>query len=65
MKKLVFLIVAIIAIGAAGLTTAILSSEQVDAGNCKDEFRPCHGCSHESQGEEASDGRCSHEERRH
>ena len=65
MKTTAILMIALVAaIGAAAITTALSFVEQADAKSCKDERRPCHGCSHKSQGEESSEGKCSHEEGR-
>ena len=61
MKTVMFLIATIVAMGVAGITTTILSAEEVDAKSCKDERHGCHGCSTESQGEESSKGKCSHQ----
>lgn len=60
MRIVLSLIVAIVAIGAAGITTAILSSEPADAKSRNRQIATCHGCTVGSQGAESSEGKCVH-----
>jgi hypothetical protein len=61
MKTAIFLIVAIAALGAVGVTTAILSSAPAQA-SCQSDFGKdvCHGCSPNSFGDGRSDDKCQH-----
>jgi hypothetical protein len=59
MKTAIFLIVAIAALGAVGITTAILSAATpVHADSCARIIAGCHGCAPSSNGDTKSVGKC-------
>jgi uncharacterized membrane protein len=63
MKTAILLIVAIAALGAVGVTTAIMSAAapaQADSCQSVNGKDSCHGCAKRSEGWENSDHKCLH-----